>query len=589
MKIISAFVAAVSLGLADARIMSSSDAYYWQKEALGSTMWLFNKDGLQVYSNDGMELKNEVTGLNKTGFYEVQSDGHRYVWVANGVQVDVFDINTGDYAGYVPSCGNPAMELRYLPTRQEMWLRCARSSNDEAGKIDVFSTNSLSSNHAGVVFPGMSGSSANYGWGLEIHSTLGNSGYAAPYNKNYLYEIDLSNKTIIGNYSFPEEVHSTYDLTYSPTNKHIYGKARVCCSCGFEGADIECPNSRSTGLPTNETVTVKTGPTASTEPQRGACGGSCEGSSADTIGVFEFDTVSKAFAASHNGVANNGVTAMSSPDGKYIVLATRDGGETVRILKAGMNGVPATVAADIPVAFGGDEDAGKKTVGDVAFIEDENRNFMVIAGWGNNEVAVVDLDDDYRMVKIMLTDNTETTASGVRNVEWAVGSNYVWIDGPQVDEMYVVEIGSTIDSAKVSNVIEAKGGFVIHVDNYERAALAAMIKEKSGHMDDVQVDDIDDHSDHAHDDEPVSVPNMAPVTAPTISNTASAATRNMVDDKDDDSTQVVATSGLIVGSIALLSTMALTVSRFTGSSDGAPNQEQALAADVVTLGSKQAV
>merc|ERR1711865_75412 len=113
-----------------------------------------------------------------------------------------------------------------------------------------------------------------------------------------------------------------------------------------------------------------------------------------------------------------------------------------------------------------------------------------------------------------------------------------------------------------------------------------MINEKSAHTDDVQVDD---HSDHDHDDMPVPVPNMAPVSAPTTSNTASAATRNMDEVKDDDSTQAVAIAGLIVGSIALLWTMALTVSRFTGSSDAAPMQERAIGADVVTLGSKQAV
>jgi hypothetical protein len=321
--------------------MSSSDAYYWKKEALGSSMWIFNEDGLKVYSNDGLEIKHKVgpeVGTFASSFYEIQSDGHKYVWVAGGARVEVFDIDTGDYAGYVPSCGNPAMELRYLPTRQEMWLRCSRTTDDESGHIDVFSTNSLSSNHEGITLPG----AYNYGWGLEVHSTLGNSGYAAPYNANYLYEIDLSSKEIIANYTFPDGVASTYDLAYSPTNKHIYGKARVCCSCGYVGADLGedlCPGYGGQGQ-----VIVKTGPNASPDLQNGKCGDGCEGSTADTIGVFEFDTVSKTYVehqASHNGVAGNGATAMTSPDGKYIVLATHDGGETVRVLKAGSNGVPA--------------------------------------------------------------------------------------------------------------------------------------------------------------------------------------------------------------------------------------------------------
>lgn len=514
-------------------------------------MWVFTNEGVTIYSNDGREVKKKVgKDVGVAGdAYEVQSDGHRYVWAANtGDRVDVFDIDTGDYAGYVPSCGNPAMELRYLPTRQEMWLRCARPSDDEVGHIDVFSTNSLSSNHEGITLPG----SYNYGWGLEAHSTLGNYAYVSPYAADYMFQIDLSSKEIITNYSFPEGVASSYDMTYSPTNRHIFGKARVCCSCGFAGADNEqCP---ARGV---RPVIVTNGPNASPVPQNGTCGGSCEGTAADTIGTFEFDTISKTFVANHNGVAGNGATPLISGDGQHIVLATHDGGETVRVLKAGANGYPSTVAADIPVNFGGDY--GRETVSDIAFIRDDNRNFLVIAGWGNNEVVIVDIDADFRMHKLRLSDNPEPTADGQRNVEWAVGSDYVWIGGPQAGEIYIVKIDDTIESARVSKVITSVAGdtgnfdnvLIVHVDNYERPA---------------------------------------PPTAPTGTST-NPLLGNGPGKEEDRSTKAFSLAAFVIACIALLWTAAITIDYFPlRSNTGAFAKEQAPSiAGEKSLGSKQAV
>lgn len=60
-----------------------------------------------------------------------------------------------------------------------MWVRCASKSEDSDGEVDVFSTNSLSSNHELVNF-NATGSRA-YGR-METHSTMGNVGYATTYN-----------------------------------------------------------------------------------------------------------------------------------------------------------------------------------------------------------------------------------------------------------------------------------------------------------------------------------------------------------------------------------------------------------------------
>lgn len=72
----------------------------------------------------------------------------------------------------------------------------------------------------------------------------------------------------------------------------------------------------------------------------GACGSECEGTTADTIGVYEYDTVTDTFIGSFNVKEGTGFGAdpISSPDGKYVLLLPNDGGQFVRVIKAGANG-----------------------------------------------------------------------------------------------------------------------------------------------------------------------------------------------------------------------------------------------------------
>ena len=79
----------------------------------------------------------------------------------------------------------------------------------------------------------------------------------------------------------------------------------------------------------------------------GVCGTTCEGSKADTIGVYEFDTVSKTIVGSHNIDEANGYGAMpvASPDGEYILLIGNDGGKAVPVIKPGKNGAASVRTA----------------------------------------------------------------------------------------------------------------------------------------------------------------------------------------------------------------------------------------------------
>mmetsp|Transcript_33212 Transcript_33212/g.79330 ORF Transcript_33212/g.79330 Transcript_33212/m.79330 type:complete len:457 (-) Transcript_33212:675-2045(-) len=423
---------------ASSAITHNADIYYHEKQEIGPAMWIFNPDGLTIMSPAGetilVQEKSKVCPNLRTNyqgvetddcsFFDVQSDGHRYVWAANHDdsphKIDVFDINTGEYAGYAPTCSTP-LDLNYHPLRQEMWVRCASKSEDSNGEVDVFSTNSLSSNHELVNF-NATGSRA-YGR-METHSTMGNVGYATTYNSPYLTKFDLSGKDVMTEFEI-EKAHASYDSTFSHANRHVFAAVRVCCTCGFEGADVE-----SCGRGSGSPVLVTTGPSASNEMQNGTCSSGCKGSAADTIGVVEFDTVKEVFVGNHNSVAGNGGVPKSAPDGKTIALLPFDGGATLRVLKTGQNGAESSVAADIPVDFQGGT-PGKQAISDLAWVQDGSRNFIVVASNVDNSLVVADMDDGYRMVKIPLSNNEEATAAGNRQVEWAIGTNYVWVNGGQ--------------------------------------------------------------------------------------------------------------------------------------------------------------
>ena len=312
-------------------------------------MWHFSGDGLTIYSPSGDLLKSHlkkslckpyVGGYSGTlqedcYYFTYASDGHKYVWagsMAGTHRVDAFDIDTGDYAGYVETCSTP-LDLKYHASRQEMWLRCADKSGEHMGEIDVFSSNSLSVEMEHVY---LNDTARPYGR-IAVDSAMGNLGYVTAYNAGYISEIDLSSKKVAETYTI-DKAYGAYDMTFSPVNSHIFFRTRVCCTCGSADTDVE-----SCGRGAPKDVLVQTGPSASATLQQGVCSGGCEGSPADTIGVAEFDTVNKEFVAQHNIKAGTGFGAdpVSAPDGKHILLLPNDGGQYIRVLRPGGNGQPS--------------------------------------------------------------------------------------------------------------------------------------------------------------------------------------------------------------------------------------------------------
>lgn len=463
-------------------IHQSADIFYHDRPMLGPSMWHFNADGLTIYSPKGDVLKqhhkkilckpyfsyhqNEM--IEDCSYFDAASDGHRYVWAAGHHgdyhHVAAFDIDTGDHAGDEPTCNTP-LDLDYLPSRREMWVRCAQKDGDEdnAGEMDVFSSNSIGSEHTMIA---LNATSRPYGR-FETHPDMGPFGYVSSYNYPFLSELDLALKEVSAEYPI-EKASGSYAMAYSPVNSHLYVRTRICCSCGSSDADTE-----SCGYGPPGQVLIQTGPNASPDLQAGTCGTGCLGSAADTLGVVEFDTIEKTFIANHNIKPGTGFGAdpVASPDGKYILLLPNDGGQNIRVLEPGANGVSSSKLKDIPVNFEGGQD-GKMVISDFAFVTG-GRNILVLAASTDNDVVLVDLDKNFRTKRINIAPTaTESTATSSRQVEWAVGTNYVWVNGEGTEEQYIIEIEDDIDSAKLTRTLsDAPKGQMIFVNNYERLAL----------------------------------------------------------------------------------------------------------------------
>ena len=102
------------LSSVEASIHQPSNAiHYHSKHTIGPAMWHFNADGLVVFSPDGTELSHPprntaeicppwnrtrsgvTTTVETCTFYDVMSDGHRYVWTAGTTddsRIKIFDI-----------------------------------------------------------------------------------------------------------------------------------------------------------------------------------------------------------------------------------------------------------------------------------------------------------------------------------------------------------------------------------------------------------------------------------------------------------------------------------------------------------------
>ena len=125
---------------------------------------------------------------------------------------------------------------------------------------------------------------------------------------------------------------------------------------------------------------------------------------------------------------------------------------------------------DVMVDFTGGT-PGKTVISDFAFVQDENRDILVLGASTDNNIVLVDLRSDSMTTrKLDLAPGVaESTGGSSRNLEWAVGTNYVWVDGAESEEQYIINISSDINSAKVARTMGGiASGNMMSVNNYER-------------------------------------------------------------------------------------------------------------------------
>lgn len=74
---------------------------------------------------------------------------------------------------------------------------------------------------------------------------------------------------------------------------------------------------------------------------------------------------------------------------------------------------------------------------DFVWLMEEDRSFLLFAASTNNDLVLVDLGDDFSMTKLRLTIEEEANGGSERQIEWAQGTNYVWVNARDNDELYV--------------------------------------------------------------------------------------------------------------------------------------------------------
>mmetsp|Transcript_24099 Transcript_24099/g.33878 ORF Transcript_24099/g.33878 Transcript_24099/m.33878 type:complete len:315 (-) Transcript_24099:283-1227(-) len=237
---------------------TDEDQFHATKTYIGNTMWIFGESGVYVYSPDGKEQKSHIDSeqiceskedfdgpsYQYCRFSDIISDGKKYVWAAvnRGIPtIDLFDINTGSIVGTFESCHSPS-SLEYHPLRDEIWVRCTDIVENSTihTNLDVLSASNPSGEietdilvKARALEEGLSSNGKSV-----IDNTLGDVGYITDMDLPSLFKVDLSTKSIIDTIEMTPPSNGLYEVAYSQVNKHIFVRSQICCTCGFEGADL---------------------------------------------------------------------------------------------------------------------------------------------------------------------------------------------------------------------------------------------------------------------------------------------------------------------------------------------------------------
>ena len=259
------------------------------------------------------------------------------------------------------------------------------------------------------------------------------------------------------------------------------------------------------------------------------------------------------------------------------MLLGNDGGKNVRVLEARGSGEVSvgfsstlslsplppiltacvflcakTVAYDLEVNFESDR-SDAEAISDFAFVND---NVVVFASAFDNHVVIADLGQSPPQThKLLLTDAEESTGGRLRSVEWAHGTKYVWVNGVDAGEHYVLQVDDDITASRVLTTImdDTPSTRILWVENFQTRSNGADLSA------------------------------LGLITPTTTSN-------------DDDDTDPIGIAALAIAAIALVVAIAAFALVLMGnrapkaSTSEEPVQEESKKLeDVKSLGSKQAV
>jgi len=306
---------------------------------------------------------------------------------------------------------------------------------------------------------------------MGVDETLGDIGFATVYGENYIYKIDLANRLVEEQINVGDnnpKLNGLYEMAYSPVNQHLFLRTQVCCTCGFVGADnLECGQYGSTNI------------TIDGVEYEGQCGRHCVGTSADSIGVYEFDTIGQTIVGTHDFDGSSAVDApFTSPDGEHVVFFGLNGGKSIRILTPGANGELSTNFMTLELdGFNSTISEEIAAYDDFAWIQNDDINLFIVASSIDFKAAVVDMSKSNPSVEyIELSDMTfpEGSRARDRQVEWVEGTDYVWISGRVEKQIYVVDIRQ---KKLVKTFADMEAYKLVSVVNKEFAALADQLND----------------------------------------------------------------------------------------------------------------
>jgi hypothetical protein len=148
--------------------------------------------------------------------------------------------------------------LDYHVGRDEMYVRCMSADPEEPeiiGQVESFSTSSFATSRRAIQINNRTQTATAYG-NIVADGTLGDSAYTTITNLGAVIELDLSSNVVVKEWPIPG-MSGAFDIEFSRVNKHLFFWGRVCCTCGYPGADKE-----SCGRYSPDNVTVTVGPSA---------------------------------------------------------------------------------------------------------------------------------------------------------------------------------------------------------------------------------------------------------------------------------------------------------------------------------------